>query len=73
MPGQIVELERVDMGERADLCQAGNARNGGVRPEVEKYLFGRDRARSSAMHAHFERFRCHKAPAPMMSSAPLAL
>ena len=64
MRGQIVEFERLDVGERPSLCQAGSARHGGVRSEVEKDLVGRECARSPAIHAHFERLWRHKAPLP---------
>ena len=64
MRRQIVELQRLDMGERPGGLEAGNARDCRVRTEVEENLVARQHARAAVIEAHLKRFRRHKAPGP---------
>ena len=74
MRRQIIELQRLDMGQRPCRLEAGNVRNRRVRSEVEEDLVARQRARRRRRSGCTSSvFGATKRPLPMINSAPLAL
>src|SRR5215470_10924838 len=64
MRRQVVELQRLDMGERPGGIEAGNARNCRVRTDIEENLVARQHACAAVIEAYLKRLRRHKAPGP---------
>src|SRR6516225_5777110 len=64
MRRQVVELQRLDMGERPGGIEAGNARNCCVGADVEENLVTRQHTCAAVIEAYLERLRRHKAPGP---------
>jgi len=57
MRRQFIQFERLDMGERVRVLQAGNVRHGGMRADVDDDLVAGKRARTAFIQGNFDRFR----------------
>src|ERR1700756_4468579 len=60
---QIIELQRLNVGEGLSGFQAGNIRDGGMRSDIQKHLVGRQHARPSVVQFHLNGFRRYKTAA----------
>jgi hypothetical protein len=64
MRGHVVELERLDIGERPGGLEARNARDRRVRSDVEEHLVSHKYPRPAVVQAHLQRSRRHKTSRP---------
>jgi hypothetical protein len=64
MRRQVIELERLDVGERAGRREAGNVRNGGVRAEIEDNLVAGERVNAPVVQGDLDGPRADEASAP---------
>src|SRR5262249_37334374 len=61
MRRQVIELQRLDVRERAHRLEARNARNGGVRADVDEPVVTGHASRPAVVHLHLERPRGYEA------------
>jgi hypothetical protein len=62
MPGQIIELERLDMCERPGCFEAGNIGDRRARPDIDEDLVADEHAGAAVVQAHFDGLRRHETP-----------
>src|SRR5262249_6759219 len=62
--GQVIELERLNMGERLAGLETGNGRDCCVRSKVEKNPIAAQKTPPVIIKLHLKRFRRHKAAGP---------
>src|SRR6516225_5381644 len=68
MPRQVVELQRLDMGERPGGIEAGNARNCRVRTDADENLVARHSTRAPpSLRRTSSVFGATKRPVPMIN------
>ena len=73
MGGRIVELQCLDMSERPGVGQAGNIRDGRMRPDIQHDLIAREGARAAVVQLDLDGPGRHEPPCPhdQVSAAPL--